>query len=182
MTRLTLRIPAFLLLLLTAFPGIGELSGKVFFSGSSQSLFYYLENYPGSGGQGSVCNFRSYESVRMKLVGRGSKNSLGFHTFFRTSQDLNVDYEEDPLHRLYNGYLEWIHGRFSAAAGRQWLHLGVGSLTLDGAKVSYTDPRYLEVTGYLGTESPYTRHFSLSGWDRARAGGVYLSSKALKPL
>jgi len=171
-----------LLILFAASSGIKDLSGKVFFSGGSQSLFYYREDLPGRGDQGSVYNFRFYESVRMKLVGRGEKNSLGFYTFFRTSKDLNIDYSEDPLNRLYNGYLEWISGPVSAAVGRQWLHLGVGSLTLDGVKVRYTNPRYVDVTGYLGTESPYTRHFNLTGWERAKAGGLFLSTKALRPL
>jgi hypothetical protein len=171
------------LTLLIAFSGVtADLSGKVFFSGGSQSLFYYRENISGQTGQSSVDNFRFYESVRMKLVGKGKKNSLGFHTFFLTSKDFNVDYDQDPLNRLYNGYLEWKTGRFSTAVGRQWLHLGAGSLTLDGAKVRYANPRYLEFTGYLGTESPYSRHFNLTGWDRARAGGVFVSTKALKPV
>ena len=169
-------------ILLTVFCSITELSAKVFFSGGSQSLFYYRENLSAQGDQGSVYNFRFYESVRMKLVGRGEKNSLGFYTFLRTSKDLNVDYTEDPLNKLYNGYLEWVNGRVSAAVGRQWLHLGVGSLTLDGAKVRYAHPRYLEITGYLGTESPYTRHFNLTGWDRAKAGGLFLSTKAVRAL
>jgi len=169
-----------LLALLAAFCGIRNLPAKVLFSGGSQSLFHYRENLPVQGDQGSLYNFRFYESVRIKLVGRGKKNSIGFHTFFRTSKDLNVDYAEDPGNRLYNGYLEWINGRLSAAVGRQWLHLGVGSLTLDGAKVRFADPRYLAITGYLGTESPYTRHFNVLGWERARAGGFYLGTKNVR--
>ncbi|MEA1996034.1 MAG: hypothetical protein U9N45_00260, partial [Gemmatimonadota bacterium] len=34
----------------------------------------------------------------------------------------------------------------------------------------------------LGTESPYSRHFSLAGWERSRAGGVNLSTKAVPGL
>ncbi|MEA2062553.1 MAG: hypothetical protein U9P14_02540 [Gemmatimonadota bacterium] len=172
-----LMLPALLIILVAAFGWITTLQAKTFFSGSSRSLFLYRENYTGQGYGNSEHNLRFFKSVRMKLVGRGKKNSLGFHTFFRVSRDLNIDYEDDPLSSLYNCYLEWKRGRLSAALGRQWLHLGSGSLTLDGVRVGYAGPGSLDLTGYLGTESPYTRHFNLQGWDRAKAGGVYLNAK-----
>ncbi|HUU26319.1 MAG TPA: hypothetical protein VM123_00775 [archaeon] len=122
-------------------------------------------------------NFRYFQYLKMKLSNKGEKSSISFRTYLRVSDDLNPEYTDDSLWRLYNGYLQWDRGITSFSLGRQWLHLGPGSLTLDGLKVSIGSQGRHKLTGYFGTESPYSRSFGTLGWERARSGGIYFSTR-----
>ena len=170
------------IILFSLFASLSNLPADLVFSGSSRSLFYSRENYFSPLEDESVHNFRLYQYMRMKLSGRGKKSSISFNTYLRVSDDLNVEYSNDPNWRLYNGYLQLDRGYTQLSVGRQWLHLGPGSMTLDGLKLSFGSPGLTQLTGYAGTESPYGNHFQLNGWDKAKSGGFYLSTRAIRPL
>jgi hypothetical protein len=162
--------------------GLNGLSAEMRFNGSTQALFYSLESYPGRLDQTAVDNFRYYQTFRLKLEQKGRKNSLSFNTFFRVTNDFAREYPADPASRFYNGYVQWNTPLTSLAVGRQWLNLGPSSLTLDGVRLSLSKSRLIEATGFVGLESPFSRKFDLQGWDKARSGGVYLRSQAIRRL
>jgi hypothetical protein len=100
----------------------------------------------------------------------------------RLSDDLSVDYPSNPNWRLYNAYMQWDTKATSLSLGRQWLHLGPGSMTLDGARLEISTNRVYKLTGYFGAESPFSRKFNSSGYDKAGSGGVYLLLKPARKL
>ncbi len=150
------------------------------FSGNARSLFYGREIFPGAFSDNTEDSFRYYQSFGLHLVGRGKAGQLGFHTFFQVSDDLSLDLNDDPQSRLYNGYLEWKNKGTNLSLGRQWITLGPSSLTLDGFKASQSIGKAVEVTGYLGTQTPFSRKFDLQGWDSAKSGGFYARTLSLK--
>lgn len=160
-----------------------ELSAELLYSGRAQSFLYNYENLYSSVPAGlAEDNFRFYQYLRLNLKQRGEKSSVSFHTYLRVTDDLNIDYAEDPHWRLYNGYLKWDTRKTSLTLGRQWLHLGPGSLTLDGVNLSVDAAGKSQLTGYLGLESPYSRKFNFQGWEKARSGGLYFTTKAIRRL
>ncbi|HLA40027.1 MAG TPA: hypothetical protein VJ417_08520, partial [Candidatus Glassbacteria bacterium] len=70
----------------------------------------------------------------------------------------------------------------SLSIGRQWLHYGPASATLDGALITIGNKSRTSLTGYLGTESPFTRKFDSNGFDKAGSGGVYFSTSEIGNL
>jgi hypothetical protein len=156
--------------LFSLFTSLSNLPADLVFSGSSRSLFYSRENFFSPLEDESVHNFRLYQYMRMKLSERGKKSSISFNTYLRVSDDLNVEYPNDPNWRLYNGYLQLDRGYTQLSLGRQWLHLGPGSMTLDGLKLSIGSPGLTQLTGYVGTESPYSNNFRLNRSEERRVG------------
>ena len=157
-----------------------ELSAELLYSGRAQSFLYNYENLYSTTPAGEAeDNFRFYQYLRLNLKQRGGKSSVSFHTYLRVTDDFNVDYSDDPYWRFYNGYLKWDTRRASLTVGRQWVHLGPGSLTLDGANLSVDLAGKSKLTGYLGLESPYSRRFSFQGWEKARSGGLYFTTKKI---
>ncbi len=175
--RLTLTATFAFIILLTA---AADLSAELRFNGSARSLFYSRESFPGAFSGDTDDSFRYYQSFGLHMVDKSTVGEIGFHTFFRVRDDLSLDLTDDPESRLYNGYLEWKRKNSSLALGRQWITMGPSSLTLDGFKASRTFGGQVEVTGYLGVQTPYSRHFSLQGWDRAKSGGLHVRTRNLK--
>lgn len=173
--------PIFLLGLFTLFRAT-ELSAELLYSGRTQSFLYNHENLYSSPAGAAEDNFRFYQYLRLNLRQRGEKSSVSFQTYIRVTDDFNIDYADDPHWRLYNGYLKWDIRRVSLALGRQWIHLGPGSLTLDGVNISVGSAGKSKLTGYIGLESPYRRKFSLQGWEKARSGGLHFTTKAIRPV
>ena len=158
---------------------ITKLPAEVHFSGSARSLLYSWENKALRKEESELANYRFYQYLRMKLTGKGEHSSISFHTYLRVTDDLNIEFNENHW-RFYNGYLQWDKGGASVSFGRQWLHLGPGSLTLDGLKIDIGSSGSQRFSGYIGTESPYSRYFSTNGWERSRSGGVYFKTSALR--
>lgn len=165
---------ALLAVLVTA----GGLSAELRFSGNARSMLFSRERLPVGIDQEAIRNFRHFQSFRLNLEQKNETGGLGFHTFFRVSDDLNHDYASDPNGRLYNGYLKWERNATSVSVGRQWLHAGPASMTLDGIKVTQSWDKGFDLTGFVGTETPFTRRFELNGWDETTSGGVYLRNSA----
>ena len=161
---------------------VNELSAKLIYSGRAQSLLYSYEDLYSSPAAQEENNFRFYQYLRLNLKQRSEKSTLSFHTYLRVTDDLNIDYTDDPHWRLYNGYLTWDKHSSSVTVGRQWIHLGPGSLTLDGINLSVGSAGKSKLTGYLGLESPYSRRFNLQGWEKARSGGLHFTTKAIRRL
>ena len=169
-----------IILLITS--GYSMTAAEVLFSGNSRSMINFRESYLGNGDDGTVDNARFYETVRAKLVGRGESSSFGFHTFLQSSTDFSEDYSTDPIWKLYNAYFQYKNNHADFTLGRQWLHLGPGSLTLDGVKVTLKSGTTCDFTGYIGMESPYSRSFDTGGWDKSQSGGLYFSTRRISKL
>ncbi len=169
-------LPQALLLVLLGCSGL--LAADLLFRGNARSLLYGRERFSGDGTEGQPLedSYRFYQYFRLQLARRAEQSSLAFKSYFRVTDDFNLDLPGDPGWRLYHGYLEWKRGRSEVTVGRQWLHFGPGSLTLDGIQAGYAfdeRSRY-RLTGYFGSESPFTHGFHLQGIDRTGSGGFYL--------
>jgi hypothetical protein len=130
----------------------------------------------------STDNYRFFQYLRLNLKNRSEKNTVSFHTYLRVSDDLKVNYSDDPNWRLYNGYLQWDTRLTELSLGRQWLPTAPGHLTLDGIRLSVGKTTRHQLTGFIGTENPYSRHISTSGWEKAATGGISFETQALDPL
>jgi len=168
-----------LCLALIALCRVKNLPAELLYSGRAQSFLYSYEDLYSSTAGEAEDNFRFYQYLRLNLKKLSEKSTVSFHTYLRVTDDFNVDYSYDPNWRLYNGYLKWDLRRVSLSLGRQWIHLGPGSLTLDGANIGVELAGKSRLTGYLGLESPYSRRFSFQGWEKARSGGLYFTTKAV---
>ena len=175
-------------ILLSALLGIcavlsaGTLRAELLYSGRAQTLLYNYEDLLTTPGASSTDNYRFFQFLRLNLKNRGEKNTVSFHTYLRVTDDLKVNYSDDPNWRLYNGYLQWDTRLTGLTAGRQWLHLGPSSVTLDGVKMSVGGRGPNELTGYIGVESPFTRKFDTNGFSKAGSGGLYFTTRQIRTL
>ncbi|MBW7995850.1 MAG: hypothetical protein FVQ81_04605 [Candidatus Glassbacteria bacterium] len=152
------------------------------YTGQARSSLYSYEHLHHDDLAESDENYRFYQYLRLKLKGVGEKNSVSFNTYMRLSDDLSVDYSSDPNWRMYNAYLQWDTRGGKLSVGRQWLHLGPGSMTLDGVKLELSKSPKFKFTGYVGSESPFSRKFDSRGYDRAGSGGLYVRVKPVSEL
>lgn len=180
MAKLLTKIALTLLTISLWLPQAGQ-AMTFLYSGQARSSLYSYESLYMDPANESDNNYRYHQFLRLNLKGLGEKNKVSFHTYMRVSDDLSVDYASDPNWRMYNAYLKWDTRATSLSVGRQWIHLGPGSMTLDGAKFEVSG-RKASITGYVGTESPFTRKFDSSGYDKAGSGGVYLRVKPVSKL
>ena len=181
MNRLCKNTVLLALLIAASVPSAGR-AMELLYSGQARSSLYSYERF-GHDGSDSDQNYRFYQYLRLKLKGVGQKNSVSFNTYLRVSDDLSVDYSSDPNWRMYNGYLQWDTRTSSVSLGRQWLHLGPGSMILDGAKLELGGgTSKVKFTGYFGAESPFTRKFSSNGYEKAGSGGMYVRIKPSRKL
>ncbi len=151
------------------------------YTGQTRSSLYSYERLHHDGTDSDE-NFRFNQFLRLKLKGVSHKNTVSFNTYMRVSDDLSVDYSSDPNWRMYNAYFKWDTRASNLSLGRQWLHLGPGSMTLDGVKLELGGSGKLKFTGYLGTESPFTSRFKSSGYDKTGSGGLYVRMKPSRKL
>ncbi|MFH1070549.1 MAG: hypothetical protein V1794_13110 [Candidatus Glassbacteria bacterium] len=159
----------------------GSSAMELRYSGNTRSMLYGWEN-PLVTGTDQENNYRFFQYLRLKLKGVGKESSVSFNTYLRVTDDLSVDYASDPNWRLYNGYLQWDTRLTSISIGRQWLHYGPASATLDGAQITIGDKNRTSLTGYLGAETPFTRKFDANGMGKAGSGGLYFSTHAVSNL
>ena len=160
----------------------GDLKAELLYSGRAQTLLYNYEDLLSTPSASSTDNYRFFQFLRLNLKNRGEKNTVSFHTYLRVTDDLKVNYSDDPNWRLYNGYLQWDTRLTGLTVGRQWLHLGPSSVTLDGVKMSVGGRGPNELTGYIGTESPFTRKFDSNGFSKAGSGGLYFTTREIRNL
>ena len=160
----------------------GSLKAELLYSGRAQTLLYNYEDLLSTPNASSTDNYRFFQFLRLNLKNRGEKNTVSFHTYLRVTDDLKVSYSDDPNWRLYNGYLQWDTRLTGLTVGRQWLHLGPSSVTLDGVKMSVGGRGPNELTGYIGVESPFTRKFDSNGFSKAGSGGLYFTTREIRAL
>jgi hypothetical protein len=170
----------FVLVICLALPVVGRAMTFLYTGQTRSSLYSYerLHHDPADSDE----NYRFYQFLRLKLKGVGEKNTVSFNTYMRVSDDLSVDYSSDPNWRMYNAFMQWDTRTSKLSVGRQWLHLGPGSMTLDGVKLELGGTSKLKLTGYLGTESPFSRKFNAGGFDKTGSGGLYVRMKPSRKL
>ncbi len=180
MTRLFNKTALFTIAICMALPVAGP-AMTLLYTGQARSSLYSYERFTRDSAN-SDQNYRFYQFLRLKLKGVGHKNTVSFNTYMRVSNDLNVDYSSDPNWRMYNAYMQWDTRASKLSLGRQWLHLGPGSMTLDGVKLELGGKGKVKFTGYVGTESPFTRRFTSRSYDKAGSGGLYVRIKPSRKL
>ena len=151
-------------------------NGAIADTSVSGRLRTYLYGWQSHGSQDQN-HLRLYQSLVLNVYELGAKN-LSFHTYMRTAHDFRSEEEIHAPTRLFNGYLKWkkIGGLLDLRLGRQFVHFGVGSVTLDGVKATLTKYRAFVLSVILGAETPFTREVELQSFSNYSVLGAYLST------
>lgn len=124
---------------------------------------------------------RWYQSLALNANRLGHQN-VSFHTYLRTAHDFQSDAGLNTPTRIYNAYLDWkrIGNVLDMRLGRQFVHFGVGSATMDGLRLTLAQQRRFRLSLYYGAETPFSRPGTeLSGLSEKQIMGAYLSSTAI---
>lgn len=125
-------------------------------------------------------HLRLYQSFVFNAHDLGVKN-LSFHTYLRTMHDFRSESNIDAANKIYNAYVDWkkIGDIVDLRLGRQFVHFGVGSMTFDGLKMTFTKRRAFVLSAYVGSETPFSREADTQSFSKNSVWGTYLNTAAL---
>lgn len=105
---------------------------------TSSTALYSQAVAKGGSGDDFENRTRAFERLRLDLTDFAGR-SLSLHGFLTARNDLTTQNLGETRTRLYSGYLRYRSAnaapgalRYDARLGRQWIHAGVGSGTVDG--------------------------------------------------
>ncbi len=124
----------------------------------TSSTALYTQEVAGSGAEEKFENrARLYERIRFGLTDFAG-SGLSFHGFLTARNDLTNEAFADTRTRLYHAYLRYHRPskhrdgiRLDTRLGRQWISVGVGSGTIDGAALSVDRTGWGGITLFAGT-------------------------------
>lgn len=119
-----------------------------------------------------------YQTMQI-TVGQLFDNRLSFRLYGQASQDVAASAEDDPMSRLYNGYLQWRQPGGvlrSVKLGRQRIYSGVAYGTIDGVDLTLGIGDRIKVGGFVGMLVPFSNDIEVGAWDDSRTYGVRLGA------
>jgi hypothetical protein len=120
--------------------------------------------------------FRTHAAVRLQARDLGHE-ALSLTTFLRGTTDLAQSDDAGPRLRVYNLFLRYDRGAIDARAGRQRIFAGVGSGTIDGARLALGGSRVgLQLFG--GALAPLDDE-GLGAWSEGSLWGARLNGQLL---
>lgn len=159
--------------LITVFALLGNSFAQTSLRGRIRTNVYGWQSHS----PGDQNHLRLYQSIILNVNGIGVKN-LSFHTYMRTAHDFRSEVQIHAPTRFFNGYFNWknIGGILDLRLGRQFVHFGVGSVTLDGLKATLTKQRAFVLSVAVGAEAPFTREMEFQSLSNYSVMGAYLST------